>query len=463
MLIQNAELADNRIAHVRSRRGVVTEIDEQLLPTADETVIDARAGVLLPGLHDHHMHLYALAATRSSVLCGPPEVNDVEALAQALAASPGGDWIRGIGYHDSVAGELTRWQLDQLISDRPVRIQHRSGKMWMVNSVAAEILELDSNNNLAGIERDCSGRANGRLFRLDHWLRSKLASQSPPDLASVSQQLASFGVTGLTDASPSNSGAEVELFTHAVSNGQLLQRVLMMGDLALPVPSHQRVSRGAYKILLDEHHLPEFDSVIGQMVSAHQQRRPVAVHCVTRTELVFALSAMMAAGHLPGDRIEHASVATDEAIKLMQQAQVAVVTQHGFISQRGDQYLQDVNPGHHALLYRGKAFLNAGLPLAGSSDAPYGLSDPWLTMRAAVDRTTSSGQYIGVDEKLSPEQALALFTSKAEQPGSVQRKIAVGQVADFCLLDRSWASARLRLDSADVAATIVDGELIYSR
>ena len=463
MLIKNAELKGKTFADLRCDQGLIVEMGKELQALANEPVIDAQGGALIPGLHDHHIHLYSLAASYSSVACGPPHVINSKQLADALISDKGEGWLRGIAYHDSVAGELTRWQLDQYINDRPVRIQHRSGKMWIVNSRAAEILQLNKHKDLQGVHCDDSGQVTGRLFRLDDWLREKLGVSTLPDIKPVSTLLASYGVTGITDATPTNSFSMVAELTKAIEQNKLLQRVELMGAIDLPEPDHPYLTRGAVKLLLDEHKLPEFDRLVNGIQQAHQQNRAVAIHCVTRTELIFALSALLAAGKYPGDRIEHASVTPDDALPLMQEAQVSVVTQHGFIKERGDQYLLDVKPRYHEFLYRGKTFLDSGIPLAGSSDAPYGSPDPWLTMRAAVDRRSDSGKTISKKECLTPEQALALFTGAARAPGSAQREITVGACADFCLLDRGWKSARTRLDCRDVKATIRDGELIYCR
>ena len=75
-------------------------------------------------------------------------------------------------------------------------------------------------------------------------------------------------------------------------------------------------------------------------------------------------------------------------------------------------------------------------------------------MHAAVTRQTADGRVIGECEALTPREALALFTSRAEDPGGPQRQIAVGEPADLCLLDCSWAHAQTRLRSEDVFATI---------
>ena len=461
MLISGAELDGSCVVDLRCEQGLVSEIGDSLTARPGEEVFKANGGALLPGLHDHHIHLHALAAAHSSVLCGPPGVSDPSQLQEALTAVPGSGWIRGIGYHKAVAGDLDRWKLDAMVAHRPVRIQHRSGKQWILNSAAAEILELERHKTLKGVECGRDGIANGRLFRLDEWLRLQLGSSGWPELGAISRRLASFGVTGITDATPGNSREEASVFRRAIEEKRLLQRVLLMGDLQLPELQHRYARRGAYKILLDELQLPELDQLVADISLAHSQSRPVAIHCVTRTELIFALSALIEAGSFSGDRIEHASVTPDDALPLMQQAQVSVVTQHGFIAERGDQYLKDVALRDHKFLYRGAAFLTAGLPLAGSSDAPYGSADPWLAMRAAVTRTTAHGEQIGELEALTPEQALALFTSHPERPGAASRTIAVGETADFCLLDRGWKAARERLLADDVVATVKDGEPIY--
>jgi predicted amidohydrolase YtcJ len=82
-------------------------------------------------------------------------------------------------------------------------------------------------------------------------------------------------------------------------------------------------------------------------------------------------------------------------------------------------------------------------------------------MRAAVLRRTESGARLGPDEALSPERALALFTSPPEAPGAAARRVEPGAAADLCLLDRPWSAAREALDARHVAATFVAGEIAF--
>lgn len=468
MLIRGAEIAGAHACDVRVEGERIAQIAAALPRVDGELEFDACGGALLPGLHDHHIHLFALAAAERSVACGPPGVCDANALARALAnananASASGrrEWIRGVGYHESVAGELERTQLDAFIRERPLRIQHRSGALWMLNSAGIDRLGLDRGSDARGVERDDHGRATGRLYRLDDWLRERLDASDPPDLDAVSRRLAESGVTGLTDATASNDAEALRALVAAVDSGALRQRIRVMGRATLPDPDHPRVAHGGLKLLLDERDLPEFDALAAAIATAHRSDRGVAIHCVTRAELVLACAAFEAAGPAAGDRIEHAGVAPPDTLPALRQCRLSVVTQPHFLAERGDAYLRDVEPRDLPWLYRGRGFLEAGIPLGGGSDAPFGAADPWAAMQAAVDRRSRSGAVIGPRERLSPEEALALFTTRPEAPGGPARCVEVGAIADLCLLDRPWSAARDDLAGARVALTLRAGCVIF--
>ena len=61
LLIRDAEL-DGRRVDVRCAGGLVAEIGERITRRPGDEVLEAGGGALLPGLHDHHLHLLAMAA-----------------------------------------------------------------------------------------------------------------------------------------------------------------------------------------------------------------------------------------------------------------------------------------------------------------------------------------------------------------------------------------------------------------
>ncbi|MCK9521294.1 MAG: amidohydrolase family protein, partial [Dehalococcoidia bacterium] len=262
MLIHNAALQDGTLVDLRIDGASVSAIGTNLPARPGETLLDARGGALLPGLHDHHLHLMALATSLESLRCGPPDVSTAEELGHKLAERAAipieqdQDWIRGIGYHESVAGEIDRCWLDRVVPSRPVRIQHRSGRLWIINS--------------QGLERLCSPTAaatmtqlpqpeelaTGRIFDADSWLRERLGGP-PPSLGRASAVLASHGITGVTDASARNTCRDYGHFVEVAARGGLLQRLVVMGDASLDTAEPTAlVRRGPTKIYLREAGLP---------------------------------------------------------------------------------------------------------------------------------------------------------------------------------------------------------------
>jgi predicted amidohydrolase YtcJ len=430
----------------------------------DAPVLDGRGGAVIAGLRDHHLHLLSTAARRSSVACGPPEVTDAAGLRAALAGGAAdagtGGWVRGYGYDESVAGPLDAATLDRLLgegSDHPVRVQHRSGHAWVLNGRAIRELGVGEVDH-RGVDRDPDGRPTGVLFDLDPWLREAAGPAGPPDPAPVGESLARFGVTGFTDASAANGPAELELVESACESGRLGQRVLLLGGGELPVRESGAVRTGQLKVMLVERDLPSFDELVATIRGAGA--RGAALHCVTRETLVLAASALAVTGGGP-HRVEHASVAPPEVVALVRASGATVVTQPAFAEAHGDRYLRDVEAADLPWLYRLAGWEQAGVPLAAGSDSPFGPLDPWVAIRAAVDRHTAGGQLLGAGERLRPEAALALYQGSLGDPGGGPRRVAVGEPADLCVLRAPWHEARLELRSSLVRMTVVAGRVIW--
>jgi predicted amidohydrolase YtcJ len=452
------------LVDLRAGPAGIVELGPDLSARPGDEVLDARGAAVIPGLHDHHLHLLAMAAARSSVRVGPPEVVDAAGLAQALVAADRAlappAWIRGVGYHESVAGPLDRDLLDRLVPGRPVRVQHRSGAEWVVNSAAAALLRLDQADE-EGVERDGSGRPTGRLRRLDSWLRHRLPPMAA-DLTAIGAMLAGFGVTGVTDATPFDTADGFAALEQAVRGGALPQHVMVTGGPALAWEAvAAELIAGPVKVVLADPDLPDLPRLAGWFADAHEAGRPVAVHCVTVAALVLALAAWEMVGSRPGDRVEHGAVVPPELFDLLRRHDLTVVTQPGFVAERGDRYLVDVDPVERPYLYPCHSLLQYGIPVGGSTDAPFGDADPWAAMRAAITRRTAGGAVLGPDERIPAARALELFLTAPEWPGGPPRTVAVGQPADLVVLNDTLERVLADPDAGHVAATIRGGRVIY--
>lgn len=431
MLIQRAALLDGRTVDIRvgSR---IAELAANLTPQPGEEVLDAAGGAVIPGLHDHHVHVHSAAAAADSVRVGTAEVSDGDDLARVLGGAEVGEdgWIRAVGYHEAVAGPLDRARLDTLAPSVPVRVQHRSGILWTLNSEGLAAVGL-------------ADHPDGRLRSADRaW--SDALQRRDTAIDELSNRLAAYGVTGITDATPDLDIGDIVKLDEVHRHGGMRQRLHHLAP--------------GKRILHDDG--LNFDELTDWIARRHRDGAPVAVHCVTAAQLVVTIAALRAAGSHPDDRIEHAAVVPDDCLGDLTDLAVTVVTQPNFVAERGDQYLTDVPADEHHQLWRLASLLTAGVRVALSTDMPFGDGDPWAAMRAAVHRTTASGAVLGENERVGARDALTLFLGTATAP-TTPRAVAPGQPGDLCVLSVPPAQLLDELDGDAVVATVIDGEVAY--
>lgn len=432
MLIRSATLLDGTVTDIRVG-AVIDALGDGLVARPGEVVFEAGGATVLPGLYDHHVHLRSAASALHSLSVGPPAVRTRDGLAQTLSkARPSSDgWIRAIGYHECVAGRLDRGVLDTLVPDIPLRIQHRSGALWILNSAALGQIGL-------------ADHADGRL-RSDNPGWSDRLPRCQTDLAKLSRRLTAMGVTGVTDATPDLGVDDIDALRVAHHRRQFRPRLRFLAP--------------GKKILQDDR--LNLDALAAWIFECHNAGRPVAVHCVTAAQLVVTIAALRVAGPHPLDRIEHAAVVPDDTVADLSDLGLTVVTQPNLVAERGDQYLAEIPAAEHHQLWRVASLLKARVPVAFSTDMPFGHGDPWAVMRAAVRRTTPSGAVLNAAECVSARTALTLFFGQLDRPGRA-RDVAVGHPGDLCVLSEPPAAALAELDADMVTATIIGGEIVYT-
>jgi predicted amidohydrolase YtcJ len=449
---------DGRRLDLRLQDGHISAIGPGLPRGGDE--IDGAGGALIPGLADHHIHLFSLAAQRDSIALvdvrSPAELS--RRIAAATAAQPAGAWVRATGYHERMAGELDAAALDALAPRHPLRVQHQTGALWMLNS--AGLAAVGAADGPACVERGADGRPTGRIWRGDAWLRER-TQPTLPALGPIGRQLAAFGVTQLTDATVTTDAAAAARLADAHRAGELPQRLTLMSGGPLEAPDDGAFAVGPVKVLLDDAALIDLDDFIARIAAARRQARAVAVHCVTAGELALTLAAFAATGARPGDRIEHGGVIPAAAIGEVRGLGLTVVTQSAFVAERGDRYLAEVDPAEQGDLYRCASLIAAGVPVAGSSDAPYASPDAWAGMAGAVRRRTAEGAILGGGERIGPAAALAMYLGAADDPGGPSRRVEIGAPADLCLLRVPLADALAALSAELVRATFVAGRMVF--
>lgn len=169
--------------------------------------------------------------------------------------------------------------------------------------------------------------------------------------------------------------------------------------------------------------------------------------------------------HALPNRIEHASMTRPDQLGRLAAAGIAVTPQASFFHDGGDGMAVSLGAERLPWAYRAASFLSAGVTLAGSSDRPVANGNVLRGMQAFVDRKTSSGTVFGnPEERLTPQQALAAYTTgaaKATGSESIKGSLTPGKFADFTVLSGSPLTTG-DIGALQVLATAVGGRFSYT-
>jgi predicted amidohydrolase YtcJ len=495
-------IRDGQIAAVGSREQVRA-------PGATRVNLDG--ATVVPGLIDAHCHITDVGYLASAADCSQPAAPDIPAIQARLRAAKTSTtgWVTGAGYVEYKLRENrhpTRAELDQAIPDRPAVLYHTSLHACVLNSAALREAGFQDGQPdppggaLGRYEqgRDDRGRLNGVLFErpmfelIERNMARDIAAMTAADRVEMARnagrKLAAFGLTAVCDADTRRD--TLSAFAEADAAGALSQRVYAMvvhDETDWLETSGLKGTRSGYltasaaKIWADGGMSSRTAAIYGTYPVPPYGSGILSFDRAELTELVARLAArgLQVCVHAQGDRaiettldafesitaggnarrhrIEHGG-AMYPALRARAVAQdVVLVSQPGFISTLGDGFAEAF-PDTSDELYAFRSWLDAGLTVAGSSDAPVIAADPLLGIRDAVARRTGTGRPFGPGERLTPAQALALYTRGAAYAMHREHEVGTiepGKLADLTVLDGNPLTADL--SKLAVVATLSGG------
>ena len=464
---------------------------ERAIRTGEYGEIDCEGRTVLPGFIDAHVHFLAYASSLTAVDCSPQAVASIPDITAALSErarnTPEGEWVRGTGYDEFRLREKrhpTRRDLDPFLSNHLVKLGHRSGHGTVLNSRALELagISIETPEPIAGfIDRDINtGEPTGLFIDLDDWLDERLGPQPrgeemEPAARQAADVFLSKGITSFHDASPCNSLKRWSFFQSLVSGSEPFPRAILMPGFAHLREfvgaglgfgaGDDRLRVGHCKIVLSQAGgtlQPSPRDLRDMVREAASVGFPVAIHAVEEAEVEAAVEAIESVD-TPGlaHRIEHASICPPSLIARLKARKVTVVTQPAFVYHSGDRYLAELSEGDAANLYPLRAWLDSGLNVAASSDAPVTPPDPLLGIQAAVLRRARTGQSVSSEHAVSIAEAMTLHGGAASHYGGLGRRVGVvrrGALADFAVLYRDPMSVPAEeIGGIGVWASVVGG------
>jgi len=508
---------------VQGERILALGTDQGDAPQARRTVRLAGTTVV-PGFHDAHNHTVQFGDSLRHVDLRSSQVRTLDELYRRLEdaarSQPASSWIVGESYDQNILGahpDLAR--LDRATPDHRVRLIHKSRHMCFVNSSVIDALGLqDATDPVGGsVQRGPDGRPTGLLLESAmELLRPLTWPVSVPDMVeaitSAHGRYLAEGLTAVQEAGvgtglAGSSPLEARAFQVAREQGGLRVRTTLMpvNTGAEPIQGADGDSGfgfglglqsgfgdswlriGAMKVFSD-------GSLIGRSAAMHDgyQDDPCnhGMLAMEPADLEGVLRAAHRSGwqlatHAIGDRavdtvldcyertlaefprsdhrhrIEHAGIASPDAVQRMGRLGVIADPQGRFIGEIGDGMIRALGPERIGWCYRGRSLLDAGIELPGSSDRPVVEGAPLLGIHDMVNRRTDSGQELGAEEALTPLQALRAYTYGSAYAAFLEGdmgRLRPGGLADLAVLsDDITQVAPGRIRDVAVVATFVGG------
>lgn len=445
-------------------------------------------------------------------------------LGQKAASTDPGEWIVASGFNPVLLhGALPdRDVLDQVTGGRPVWIKHASGHSCQLNGAgiarAAVLDHVDAQIDGGRIIVDEAGRPTGVLEeRAMSLIRDVLLPyplteiEQALDLATA--QYSREGLTSVTDAGVAagwigNAPGELAAYQNALEKGALRTRMQVMPTIdALDfIPGHQdepvrrgigtgvrtgygddRLQFGPVKVFTDgsilgrtaqmrEHYeecpgnhgylQEDAETMRDRVLAAYAAGWSLALHAVGDAALDFALDVIeegiIRHGNRPvPNRVEHGAVVRPDQVTRLARLGVACVVQPGFIRTFGEGMRRAIGPGRSEWSHRGRSFLEAGMPLAFSSDRPVAPGAPLAGIQSFIERITEDGLPYAPAESITAMQAVRAATEGSSRvTGQYHHKgrLIEGQLADMVVLEAHPAEVDVpEIHSIPVLATIVGG------
>jgi len=453
----------------------------------------------------------------------------LDAIAARASTTDPGQWIVGAGYDQNKLAEKrhpTAAELDAAAPNHPVMLQHNSGHMMTVNSALLQLARIADSEVPPGGELvlDDAGRPTGLLLEQAQELVSRL--YKPHSTAEVSESLrlarqaylaegvTSCQVAGVGGGLVGHTPIELSAFQAAREAGHLGVRVTaMVAQESLHHVAHHAedhadrtldlglrtgfgddwIRIGATKVFADGSLIGrtcamfepfandpdpdnrgffqlEPDELRPIIIDAHRSGWQVGVHAIGDRAVSAVLDIYEEALriHPRADhrhRIEHAGVVIPEDVERMARLGVIPVPQARFISELGDGMRGALGSDRVANCYRQKSFLDAGLPLPGSSDRPVVKGAPLLGVHDLVNQRTEAGEPFNPHEALTVDEALTAYTLGSAHAAFDERRkgsISAGKLADLVVLDADpHAVDATGLAEIGVAATMVGGVMAH--
>jgi predicted amidohydrolase YtcJ len=498
--------------------GTITQIMLECGGAEGEDVVQLNDRFVMPGFNDAHVHVGGAARDKLNLaLNGAASMTDLQKLVkEAVATHKPGEWILGSGW------DQTRWpdqkfpgrlQLDEVAPQNPVYLEHVSGHIAVVNSLALKHAEItkDTPDPPGGqIERFADGEPTG-LLKEDPaqemvWERvpDPSAAERRRGIEMVLQELGRNGVTSVQDFS---QWEDFLVYIDLKEEKKLTVRITEWLPFILSTDELQNrraqggttdpwLRTGALKGFLDgalgtrtaallepysddpsTSGIPRLDPEKLKTMAIERDRLgfQLAFHAIGDKANRLALDTFesVARANPPRDRrdrIEHAQVVALQDMPRFGELHVIASMQPSHETNDSRWAELRIGPERAKGAYAWNSLEKAGAKLAFGTDYDVEPINPMRGLYACVTREALAGGPAGgwePQEKLPLPDCIRAYTSGsayAEFMDGKKGELKVGEFADFVILSRDLTKVPPKdFLTTDVLQTVVGGRTVYQK
>ncbi|MDA0264577.1 MAG: amidohydrolase [Chloroflexi bacterium] len=498
--------------------GIGSNEDMEGLVGPGTKVFDLGGKTTLPGFIDAHIHVlnsgvrHVMAAD-----CDLPTLTQVQAaLRERVEKTPAEEWVQGFKFDDTKTERtssnegrhLYRDDLDAVSSAHPMLVAHRAGHVFYMNSAGLAAAgyndeSTDPPGGRLGRHPD-TGRLNGMVYEraIDHVRFGLIPTETEETrregLRTICGMLNRVGLTSVHDARV--TADEFQTYQDGRAAGELSLRVYALmwypqfpalrdagiktglGDDRLRVGGIKMVADGAiatrtaylsqpYEGSQCDHGIlaMEKDEIEAQVMAMHQAGFQVCIHANGDVTIDMVLTAYERAQKAfprsdTRHRIEHCTLVNPDLLGRMKALGVIATPFCTYVYHHGEK-MRYYGEQRLEWMFAQRSFIDSGVVSTGATDYPPGPFEPLLGIQSCVTRTDSTGKEWGVNQKISVEEALRLYTvngAYASFEEGIKGSIEVGKLADLVVLGSDPTQTDpLGIKDIQVERTIVGGDTVY--
>lgn len=504
--IEAIYIKDNRIKKVGTKKDILN------LKSNETEIVDLNGKTIMPSFVDSHSHFFAVANNLLQVsLEGAKNINEIQEKLLKYKEENNiekGKWILANGYDNNILEEkrhINKQEIDKILPDNPVVIQHKSGHNGIFNSMGLKLLNITENTQSP--EGGKIEKINGKLtgFLEENAFIENIKKVPMPEIEDLvkmvgkaEKKYASYGITTVQEGMFTKE--LIPIYKKIVNDNKLILDIIAFMDVKAKNEIEYSFSKnirryknrfkiGGIKIFLDGSpqartawmRTPYIDDenyfgystmsdkqVKEALTLAYKENLQILAHCngdMAAQQYINCIKDIE--GNIEKLRpvLIHGQLLGIDQLKEIKKLGIIPSYFISHIYYWGDIHIKNFGIERADKISPAGSSIKNNIIFTFHQDSPVIEPNMLETIWCAVNRETKNGILLGKEEKIEVINAIKAVTINAAYQYSEENEkgsIKEGKLADLIILDKNPIKVeKEKIKDIKVLETIKEGNTIY--